>query len=334
MSTNDNKNVDDQEIDLASVSKAVSGMFQSICRGIFSMIQFMLKHIAVLIALVVVGTVAGSYIDDTQKTYNSCVIIRPNFESTDYVYAKVDLLFSRINDNDTVFLKSIGIKSPSKLRSIIIYPIVDIYKFISEKDSKDSDRNFQLFKLLSTEGDMEKNILNRTISKNYTFHQIHFVTSAKASRDEILDPLLNYLESNENFKNTKNIYIENTNLKIAANNNMIAQIDGLLSTYTNESSESAKSTKSVYINQNTQLNDLIQTKNNLVNENGYEKLELLAHDKVVKESSSIINMHNTRTIDSKLRVVLPITLLFMYLFIFSLVKFYKKQAALYKKEKL
>ncbi|MBL0014698.1 MAG: hypothetical protein IPP30_13665 [Flavobacterium sp.] len=334
MSTNDHKNVDDQEIDLASVSKAVSGMFQSIGRSIFRMIQFVLKHIVVLIALVIVGVGFGSYLDTTRKTYNTCIIIRPNFESTDYIYAKIDLLFSRINDNDTLFLKSIGIKSPKKLRSIKIYPIVDIYKFISESDSKDSDRNFQLFKLLAADGDMEKIILNRTTSKNYTFHQIHFVTSSKASRDEILEPLLNYLESNENFKNTKQIFIENTNLKIEANKNMIAQIDGLLSTFTNESSESAKNNKSVYINQNTQLNDLIQTKNNLVNEIGYHKYELINHDKVVKESSSIINMNDTRTIDSKLRVVLPIALLFMYLLIIGLVNFYRKQAALYKKEKL
>jgi hypothetical protein len=328
MNTNDNKNAEGQEIDLASVSKAFSGLFQSISRSIFRLIRYVLRHIIVFIILVVVGALLGFYLESNKKVYDSLVIVRPNFQSVDYVYAKIDLLFSRINDNDTVFLKSIGIKSPSKLKSIKIYPIVDIYKFISENDSKDSDRNFQLFKLLAADGDMEQMVLDKTISKNYTFHQIHFVTSSRASRDEILEPLLNYLESNEDFKKAKQVFIENTNLKIEANKNMIVQIDGLLSTFTNENNETANNTRSVYINQNTQLNDLIQTKNNLVSEIGVRKFDLLSHEKVVKESSSIINVYNVKGINSKLKIVVPMVFLLMYFVFIGLIRFYKKQAAL------
>lgn len=334
MSTNDNKNVEGQEIDLASVSKAFSGLFQSISRSIFRLIRYVLRHIVIFIILVIVGALLGFYLEENKKTYDSLVIIRPNFHSTDYVYAKIDLLFSRINDNDTLFLKSIGIKSPSKLKSIKIYPIVDIYKFITENDSKDSDRNFQLFKLLAADGDMEQMVLDKTISKNYTFHQIHFVTSSRAGRDEILEPILNYLESNEDFRRVKQVFIENTNLKIEANKNMIAQIDGLLATFTKENSETAQNTRSVYINQNTQLNDLIQTKNNLVSEIGISKLELLSHEKVVKESSNIINVKNTKGLYGKLKILVPIVFILLYLLIIGTIRFYKKQAALYKKEKL
>lgn len=328
MNTNDNKNAEGQEIDLASVSKAFSGLFQSMGRSIFRLIRYVLRHIIVFIILVVVGALLGFYLESNKKTYDTLVIIRPNFQSADYVYAKIDLLFSRINDNDTVFLKSIGIKSPSKLKSIKIYPIVDIYKFINENDSKDSDRNFQLFKLLSADGDMEKMILDRTTSKNYTFHQIHFVTSSRASRDEILEPLLNYLESNVDFNKTKQVFIENTNIKIEANKNMIAQIDGLLSTFTNENSETAKNTGSVYINQNTQLNDLIQTKNNLIREIGFSKFDILTHEKIVKESSSILNVYNAKGINSKLKILVPIVFILFYFVIIGLIRFYKKQAAL------
>lgn len=334
MNTNDSKNVEGQEIDLASVSKAFSGLFRSISRSIFRLIRYLLRHIVLFIILVVVGALLGIYLDEDKKTYDSYVTIRPNFHSTDYVYAKIDLLYSRINDNDTLFLKAIGIKKPSNLKEINIYPIVDIYKFITENDTKDSDRNFQLFKYLSTDmGDMKSMVLDKITSKNYTFHQIHFVTSSRARRDEILEPILNYLENNEDFRRAKQVFIENTNLKIEANKNMIAQIDSLLATFTNENSETAQNTRSVYINQNTQLNDLIQTKNNLVSEIGSRKLELLSHEKVVKENSNIINLVNTKGLPGKLKILVPIVFLLIYLLFIGTIRFYKKQAAIYKKEK-
>jgi hypothetical protein len=335
MNKNDSKNVDGQEIDLALVSEAFSGLFRSISRSIFRLIRYLLRHIVVFFILVVVGAILGFYLDEDKKTYDSFVTIRPNFRSTDYVYSKIDLLYSRINDNDTLFLKAIGIKNPSNLKEINIYPIVDIYKFISENDSKDSDQNFELFKYLSTDmGDMKDMVLDKVTSKNYTFHQIHFVTSSRARRDEILEPILNYLESNKDFRRAKQVFVENTNLKVEANKNMIAQIDGLLATFTNENSQTAQNTRSVYINQNTQMNDLIQTKNNLVSEIGSRKLELLYNEKVVKEISNIINLVNTKGLSGKLKILVPIAFLLIYLLFIGTISFYKKQAALYKEEKL
>jgi hypothetical protein len=45
-----------------------------------------------------------------KKVYDHELIVQPNFGSTDYLYSKVELLASKINERDTVFLKSIGIK--------------------------------------------------------------------------------------------------------------------------------------------------------------------------------------------------------------------------------
>ena len=110
---------------------------------------------------------------------------------------------------------------------------------------------------------------------------------------------------------------------------MIGQIDGLLSTFAENKSSGAKSDKSVYINENSQINDLIKSKNQFVNEIGYIKKELQTHDKVIKEGSSIINVHNTRTLDTKMRVLLPVIFLFTYFLFISLFNFYKKQSSLY-----
>jgi hypothetical protein len=334
MNTNDNKNINDQEIDITSVLKGVSVFFQSASRRIYHMIQFVLKRFVVLAVLLVLGFGMGLYLDNTKKTYNNSIIVRTNFGSSDYLYNKIDLLFSKINDNDTVFLKSIGIKDPNQLAFIEIHPVVDIYGFIRNNTTEENENNLEVLKLLAEDGDMKTLIRERTTSKNYDFHVINFIAKSRNKREEIVEPLLKYLDNNEYYSNAKAVYIENGKSKIEANKAMIAQIDGLLSTFAKENLQSGLSDKSVYINENSQINDLIKTKDAMVGEIGYIKRELQSHDKVIKESSSTLNVYNTRTIWGKFKVVLPAIFILLYLFIVGFVNFYKKQAALYQEEKL
>lgn len=334
MKTNENKNINDQEIDITSVLKGVSVFFQSANRRIYHMIQFVLKRFVILIVLLILGIGIGLYLDNTQKTYNNSIIVRTNFGSSDYLYNKIDLLFSKIKDNDTIFLKSIGLQAPTQLAFIEIHPVVDIYGFIRNNSTQENDHNLEVLKLMSEDSDMKTLIMDRTTSKNYDFHVINFIAKSYTNRDEILEPLLKYLDNNEYFNNAKSVYLENSKSKIEANKAMIAQIDGLLSTFSKENLQSGQSDKSVYINENSQINDLIKTKDVLVGEIGYIRRELQSHDKVIKESSSTLNVYNTRTLGSKLKIVLPTMFILLYLFIIGFVNFYKKQAALYKEEKL
>lgn len=333
MSTKENKNVD-QEIDLGSISRAISGLFQSIGRGAFLSIRFVLKRIVIFVILILLGAGIGFYLDHQRKTYDTLVIIRPNFETTDYVYAKIDLLISKIHEKDTAFLRSIGIKNPSQLKNIKIYPIIDIYKFISEKDSKEKDPNFQILKLLAEDSNLSDVIKDEVTAKNYTFHKIHFITSGIAGREEVLEPLLKFIGGDEYYQNVRQLFIQNTKLKIEANKIMIAQIDALLSTFTHENAESAKNNKAIFISENSQLNDIIQMKRELVDGIDYYERELLSHDKVVMESSTILNMQNTKSFNSKRVYLFPLFLIATYLLVFGLIKFYKNQALNYTKEKL
>jgi hypothetical protein len=49
----------------------------------------------------------GLYLDKMQQQYDHQIIVAPN-KSTDYLYAKIDLLSSKIAESDSVFLNSIG----------------------------------------------------------------------------------------------------------------------------------------------------------------------------------------------------------------------------------
>jgi len=328
MSTNPKQDSENQEIDLTMLSNKIGGFFQGISSFIFNAIQFVLRKIVIIGTLFVIGVGLGVYLDTTNKNYDHEIIVQPNFGSTDYLYAKIDLLESKIKENDTVFLKSIGILEPSKLSKIEIKPIVDVYKFINT-----SEQNFELLKLMSEDSDIKKIVEEKPTSKNYMYHMISFKTKERTTTKKSVEPILKYLNSSEYFKKIQKEYINNEQLKIKSNEITINQIDGFLNSFSNTVNGNAKSDKLVYYNENTQLNDVIVTKNKLVQEQGNLRLEMVGLDKIIKENSYTLNTENNESVNGKLKLVLPLLFIFIYILIHSFGSFYKRQA-LVKKQSL
>ena len=103
MSTNVPQNKEDQEIDLVQVFKKIGNFFERINTGIFNCIQFFIKKAIIISILLVIGVGLGIYLDKTKKTYRSSNIVMPNFESTDYLYSKINLIESKISERDYCF---------------------------------------------------------------------------------------------------------------------------------------------------------------------------------------------------------------------------------------
>lgn len=326
MSTNNKNNFEDQEIDLSILSNKIGGFFQSIKAAIYKSIQFIIKNIIIIVILFVIGFSSGAYLDKTQKTYVQQIIVQPNFDSTDYMYSKIDLLESKIRENDTVFLKSIGIQDPNKLLKIEVKPIIDIYKFITYN----GEQKLDLLKMMSESGDISKIIEEKTTSKNYKYHLISFKTKYKTDLKKTLEPLLKYLNNSSYFSKIQKEYVNNKLLKIKANDITIAQIDGFLNNFTNTVNVNSKSDKLVYYNENSQLNDVIQTKDKLIVEQGDLRLDLVSLDKIIKENSQTLNIENKESVNGKLMFLLPILFIFIYLAIHYFISFYKKQSLINK----
>lgn len=332
MSTNKQNNIEDQEIDLSKIFQKIGDFFQGINASIFNCIQFFIKNWVIISILFILGFGIGIYLDKTQETYDHQIIVTPNFGSTDYLYNKIDLLESKIKANDTVFLKSIGIENPNKLILIEIEPIVDIYSFVNDKthsvDNAQNTQNFELVKLLAEDGDIKKVVKDKLTSKNYTHHTIHIETEGFVTDKNTINPILDYLNKNDYFEDVQKVYVDNVKIKMAKNEGIISQIDGLLNEFSSATNNNQKSDKLVYYNENTQLNEIIQTKNILVSELGNQRLDLINFNKVIKTNSSAINVKNTKSINGKLKLVLPFILILGFIFIGFFRRFYKNQKAL------
>jgi len=318
------QNNDNQEIDLSKISQKIGGFFDGILTSIFKGILFIKRNIIIIGILFVLGIALGYFLDKSMKSYENEIIISPNFGSGDYLYSKINLLNSKIEDRDTLFLKKLGIKNTNKISLIKVEPIVDIYKFIDG-----SPQNFELIKLLAEDGDLSKIVKDNMTSKNYPFHTILIKTSKKMDAEDLSLPLLNYLNDSNYFQTIQKVYLENIDLKMKANDSIINQIDSFLSNFKNTTSNGSKSSSLVYYNENTQLNEIIKTKDALINEQANHRLELVSFKQIVREISHVLNITNSDSVSGKLKFILPVLLIFIYIFLSYLKKLFSKQSLKY-----
>lgn len=322
-------NNQDQEIDLSLLSKKIGSFFEAINTAIFKGILFVKKNIVIFSALFVLGAVLGYFLDKSSPIYDSEIVVTPNFESTEYLYKKIDLLQSKIKNQDSVFLKSIGIKNPNNISKIEIEPVVDLYSFVRENQTTNANnaqnsQNFELVKLLAEDGDIKKVIKDETTSKNYKHHTIKLSSDEFISNENTLKPILSFLNSNEFFEKTQKINFANINAKIKQNELMILQIDGMLNQF---SSNNQKSEKLVYYNENTQLNDIINTKDRFISENNYLRTRLLEIDFFIKDNVKILNIKNTSGTNNKMKLILPFLSISIFVLFGLFRAFYRKQSA-------
>ena len=320
-------NSDNQEIDLTLISNKIKGFYEGIGTSIFRGILFFKRNLLIVGILFIAGAALGTYLDANSETFDSKIIVRPNFGSTDYLYSKIDLLDSKIKNRDTIFLKSIGVENPTDLTKIEIEPVVDIYSLVNynEKNAAvtQNTQNFELVKLLAEDGDINKVIKDKATSKNYYTHTIHLVTKGFVTDHKTIDPILNYLNNNSYFDNLKKIYVENVNLNIKKNEEMIVQINTLLEKFSTASGQ--KSDKLVFYNENTELNEVLKTKQALVYEIGTKREQLVNYESTIKKNSSILNIKNTQSINGKLKLVFPLLFIFGFVFLRLFLNFYKNQ---------
>lgn len=318
MSKNQPNNQEDQEIDLLEISKKIGGFFRRMNTFLFRCIQFFVKNAILILILLVIGLGLGFYLDKTQASYDSEIIVMPNFSSNDYLYSKINLINAKIADGDTTFLKAIGITGSTAISKIDIKPVMDVYKFANK-----NPQNYETLKLMADKGDISKIVEDEMTSKNYLFHSITVQSSKAVTVVGFVNPLLNYLNTSDYYSKIQNENLKNITLKITENDSIIKQIDAFLNNI--KTNTGGKSNNLVYYNENSQLNDIIKTKDLLIREQGDHRVEFINLDKTIKEISIVTNIKNLKGVNGKMKLVLPVIFILLFLLGIAFTKFYKKQ---------
>jgi hypothetical protein len=322
-------NSQDQEIDLGQIGKGIKNFFNGIVDSVFDFIFFLKKKTIIIGILFVTGIISGYLLDQNTKKFTSEVIVVPNLGGYDYLYAKVDLIKSKLKEGDITFFKSIGISKTDIILDIEVEPIIDIYTFVNTKtaivDKTQSTQNFELMKLLAENEDINKVIKDEKTSKNYPHHKILITTTNKIKNNDVIDPILNYLNSDEYLNKILAITRENTFIKIKKNEEQIIQVDKLIAQISENLAKDKSASNLVYNNENNEINSLFILKNSLINEIAEQRITLENIKLYIKDISTTTNIINSKGMNSKMKFLLPFIFVIIYLIFYGFISLYRKQ---------
>jgi hypothetical protein len=309
-------NSQDQEIDLGLVAKGIKNFFQGIINSFFDFIFFLKKKIIIVGSLFVIGVVLGYFLDKN-SSYTQDILVMPNFGSNEYLYKKIDFLNSRIIENDTAFFNSIGVSNSEIIGKIEIKAVNGVFQFVNQGD--ENKQNFELIKLMAEDGNIEEIVKDVAISKNYYLHNITFKTKEKISQKNVIDPILNYLQDNDFYKKQQKIYQKNIDNKIKFNDSLIVQIDKLILNLSNNKGGN------ISFSEEKGISELINKKDLLIKETQNLFLNQSLFEEIIKTQNVSINNLNTKGLNHKMKLFLPILFIILYVILYNFIVLYQKQ---------
>ena len=319
----------EQEIDLSQIGKSISKVFQNIVNTCFDLLFFIQKKIVIVGALFILGVVFGIFLDKNSSKYSSEIVVTPNLGGVDYLYSKIELIDSKLKEEDKLFLKQIGINNTKNIVSVKIEPVIDIYTFVNTNTAiagnAQNTQNFELMKLFAENEDINKVIKDKITSKNYPNHKITIVTLDKTTDNEIIKPILKYLNSDNYLNKLLGITRENTLVKMKKNDEQILQVDKLINQISDNLSKTKNNSSLIYNNENNEINALFSLKNSLLNEIANQKIQMENIKVYVKDLSITANIIDVKGTNNKMKIILPFLFVFLYLLGYWFSQAYKKQ---------
>lgn len=311
MSTKNESNHISEEIDLFNLRAAIS---KAINNAIMNTFLFFKKNSYRLLFLLIIGGVLGAAADYFLKSYVAEIVVNSNFTSNDYLYSRVDLLNNHFIQNSK---SELPISNYKKFTRIEVEPVIDVYSFVSNTslnaaNNAQNSQNFEMLKLMSEKGDINNIIKDEVTSKNYYFQQINVFSKDKVEEKDI-NSVITYLNKDAYFDSILHLNISNIKERIIKNDSTIAQIDKLIQSYT--TSIARGDANVMFKNDNSEVNSLITQKKELISKIDEDKLSLISQNKIIKENTVVLNKINNKGIANKLKFILPILFIFLFLFI-------------------
>lgn len=299
---------DNNEIDLVQVSNTIKNGINNIFQIIPSTIKYIKRHFIVLLSLLIIGFGLGVFLNKFTKTYESNITVMPNFETVDFLYEKINLLDSKIAQNDTTFLSKLHLSKENKITNVEVKPITDLYKFLIKED-----KYYDIFKTLTENNDAKKIIEESSTSKNFTNHLITISSKKKLTEKEV-NEIVKYINTSEHYQRMRVEIRQNLKDKLVANDSIIKQIDNILSKASKE-----KSGSSVVYSEDSDLSEIISKKLTLIAENHELKVHDYNLEYIITPLDSSINLEKKEGLNIKLHLILPALFIGLFL-LFGAVK--------------
>lgn len=285
------------EIDLGQLLHLIKKGFQGFGNFILRIFIYLRKNILKLIGLVVLGVAISYGLNQIiSKNLKTDVIVRPNFDSKNYLYDVVDEISANIGAKNEFFFSTIDVS----VKDIEGFKIE--VEAIEEEDVKTDEGILNDMKYLEVLENFKDesfviDILRSELSeKSVIDHKITFIYKDAIKGSSIAKKLISYINTNKYFDDLKLIYLDNAKSRIEKNSQLIAQVDTLVSNYSKAllSEKQKPGSGVVYMEKENALNvpALLIMKDELLKEIEVKKLEVAQQTGVL----SILNFGKTQEI--------------------------------------
>ena len=299
------ENVNNQEIDLAFLYNSLKNLVDNIGFTVFRIINFYLKNIIVTVILTLLGVGLGYYqYTNDPKAYKHEIIVAPNFNSTGYLYNKVQGL-GKGDENSPL----------GHITEAKIEPIIDIFQFVS-----DSKQNLEIARYMS-ENTIEVNKFkkNNDVEKLYKYHVLSYYTDESDSDSKIYEAVIQALNNDSYLNERQKIEVLETKNKLVELQTSVDNINNIFK----KLGSSSDNSKDVNVEMYSQINDLMLTKNDLLKQINKTKVEIVEQEKVIFDASKNLNNSNKSFLGI---IAYPV----LFNFIFLMLAWVSKQFKRYK----
>ncbi len=321
MSNKNEQNNIPEEIDLYNLRAVISKAINNVVMNTF---LFFKKNAYKLVLLLFCGALLGGLADYFTRSYVAEVVVNSNFTTNDYLYSRVDQLNNHFIQNKN---KELPISNYKKFSRIEVEPVIDVYSFVSNTtlnvaNNAQNSQNFEMLKLMAEKGDINKIIEDEITSKNYYFQKINIISKEKVDEKDIKS-IIKHLNKDTYFDSILHLNIENIKERIVKRDSTISQINKLIQSYS--SSIASGNASVMFKNENSEVNSLINQKNELIQKIEQDKLSLISQNKIIKENTIVYNKINDKGIANKLKFLFPVLFIFLF-FVIDYLKYLNKKS--------
>ncbi|MCL6266657.1 hypothetical protein [Flagellimonas myxillae] len=229
------------EIDLGQLFQMIGRAFErffnfigSILKGVFHLVILLLifiqKNIIVLAIAVIVGAVAGYFLDkNLPEKYVSKMVVEPNFNSVQQLYNNIDFYNDLAKAQDSTTLATalnITEYEAGSVKEIFVDSYSDENQKIALFDDFIKDLDTTTIKTIDFD-----NYLDNFNSLDARFHQISVVSTDNKVAKKMQPAIIASISVNDYFKLQKKINDENLDLQEDIYMHQLAEIDSLQSLY-------------------------------------------------------------------------------------------------------
>ncbi len=324
--TNSNNNAD--EIDLGQLFQMIKNAFSKVFEWVLRAFLYFKKNLVILIILGVVGVGIGYGLNQISESKQKTeIIVKPNFESKDYLYGVIEEIESKIKGEDFGFFKKLEINLEFlKGFKVEIEPVTQNVK----SDLHEELKYLEYLGDLKEEGSIQQVIKNEVLGNSYVNYKISFYFKDVEKGHDAAKKIMSYINNNEYFKDLREIYVENAESRIKENDKLIQQIDILIDNYskalgTKSNQSSGDGTVLLGGEEGLNIPSLLNLKNTLIQSNATNRISL----KEMQETIKVLNFGQPHEVKKNFfghsLVLIPSILIGLF-FVWSFLKYLNTKA--------